>query len=249
MFRTWHIKALDENYPKVSIGEETRQGSNLVEDYFFLSNRTETTLTDDDFVGDVVLCRKRGSFIYSIALVELNKDSFAELKDTEEGIKISNLRVPRGSSLTIQILHDDALSGELAATTKTLRNPKRKYFFYPDEFLVFVPPLAAFIFSVSAASILNIDFWSVTYSVLFSALVAVLFAVVSGNSPDSKPSDFILSRLLSLLISRTDAEAIFSKKHLGTMEQNASYYPIELEDTNPSIRRQAELQTSTGTTP
>ncbi|WP_341234887.1 hypothetical protein [uncultured Sulfitobacter sp.] len=111
-----------------SITFEGNVGKTLVTDIIVISNRTDVTLTDDDFAKPISIQKKPGKLIYQYTIVDTGNGASASIENTETSIELSNLHIPRLSTLTFFIAHDEAIAQVLHATTKSLPDLKQKTF-------------------------------------------------------------------------------------------------------------------------
>jgi hypothetical protein len=103
-------------------------GKTLITDIIVISNRTDVTLTDSDFVKPITVQKKPEKIIYQYNIVDTGNGASASIENTETSIELSNLHIPRLSTLTFFIAHDEAIAQVLHATTKSLPDLKQKTF-------------------------------------------------------------------------------------------------------------------------
>jgi hypothetical protein len=111
-----------------SITFEGNVGKTLVTDIIVISNRTDVTLTDDDFAKPISIQKKPGKLIYQYTIVDTGNGASASIENMDKSIKLSNLHIPRSSALTFFIAHDEAIEKVLHATTKSIPDLKQKSF-------------------------------------------------------------------------------------------------------------------------
>jgi hypothetical protein len=111
-----------------SISFEGNVGKTLITDVIVISNRTDVTLTDEDFVKPISIQKNPDKKIYQCMIVDTGNGASASLQHMEASIQISNLHIPRSSSLTLFIAHDEAIIKILHATTKSIPDLQQKTF-------------------------------------------------------------------------------------------------------------------------
>lgn len=230
------ISKYPEWMPTIQVGEQPRAGKTLTEDVFFISNRTTETLTDDDFVDPIVLRRRNPNSIYSVSLIEFDSDSRASVQIEDDGLRITDLHIPRSSSLTLRVLSDTSLTGDIAATTKKALGPKKTQFTDLPEFLnVMVPALFPFALLILYGKELT-EYLSL--SVIWYALAGLTclmwMPLVFSRRAAQPPQSTLLGRLLDRCFGRTGAESAFvfnSRKAAVQFEkipqQQLSYLPTK----------------------
>jgi hypothetical protein len=120
---------------RVSVSFNQQNGSRLVTDIITISNRTDTTLTDEDFVQPIRFKRINERALYQCLIVETSSGAHGKLCPTTDSIILEEIEIPRCSTLTIFLAHDDAVEKTLNATTKKLPDPVPRAFKKPHEFI------------------------------------------------------------------------------------------------------------------
>lgn len=101
-------------------------GSALYRDLFLLSNRTDQTITDDDFVELPVIPRHPSGKIFRIEPLEgFNGQSNTPVV-SEHGIGLSGLKIPKNEAVAFEILHDGLVIERLDSLTKSIPDVGRR---------------------------------------------------------------------------------------------------------------------------
>ncbi|MBQ4826475.1 hypothetical protein J4729_18265 [Leisingera sp. HS039] len=161
----------------------TGGGKTLITDFITLSNRTDVTVTDDDFVNRPTFKKKNSSTIFASQIVDTNNGAHAQVDDIGDGIQISKICIPRNTALTVYLAHDSAIEKGIDATTKDLPDlTQRSFNKLHDTFLFTLPFFLAwmasftgfFVWGLKTASEFQIPIWS--YLIFIPFLGALLIA-------------------------------------------------------------------------
>lgn len=129
------ISALPDGH-EINITCENKSGESLTLDIVSISNRTDVTLTDADFVRPITIEADPERTIYKLEVVSASGDSNAKATYNDGSITISEMEVPRGSSITFYITHDNAIRKKLVSTTKSLPDLALREFKKPHEYML-----------------------------------------------------------------------------------------------------------------
>jgi len=120
----------------VNVSYKEVTGSSLTTDVVTISNRTDVTLTDRDFVGPIRIPYNPQRKVYQSEVVNFSNGSTAKLDYDDNHICLRELQIPRSESVTIFLSHDDSFDKRLIAVPKSLPELIERRFKKPSETLI-----------------------------------------------------------------------------------------------------------------
>ena len=170
----------------VKVSNSSGDGKTLITDFITLSNRTDVTVTDDNFVNRPTFRKKNNATIFASQVVDSNNGAHALIDAEGDRIEISNICIPRNTTLTVYLAHDSAIEKRIDATTKDLPDLTQGSFRkLHDTFLFSIAFFLAWF-----AGVMGLFLWSIKMTSQFHApnwsyllFIPFLFALIAFSLP------------------------------------------------------------------
>lgn len=133
---------------KISLGEQ--EGTSLTTDFVTLLNKTNITLTEDDFVRPVQFEVDDTGIVFEAKVVDVGNGATGSLKRTQNMLTLSEFYIPRDTALNIYLAHDKSVAKRLLGTPKSIPDLEERTFSRPsDTGEAAVLAIAAFVVAIT----------------------------------------------------------------------------------------------------
>ena len=125
----------NDSHPRflVDVKLDLKRGKSLITDVISISNRTDVTITDDDFVEPISIPRDPDKVVYCATAVTISNNSDAKIEIDDFCFKLTDLRIARHSTVTIYLSHDSATKKGFQTVLKSLPDPVETTFKHPSK--------------------------------------------------------------------------------------------------------------------
>lgn len=118
---------------KVKVEYKDVVGSVLTTDIITISNRTDITLTDVDFVKPIRIPRIRKKEVFQCEVVPFSNGADANIDLSDEHLTLTKIEIPRDKTLTVFLAHENAFPKKMFSNTKALPELVERNFNKPND--------------------------------------------------------------------------------------------------------------------